>query len=117
LHRKFGEPAEHLYRADVFPDGAILATGTSLIPELPFSLADGDVVSIGIDGVLTNLVVRARRTANGRLAAPDPSSPCLTRAPATARPVREGKSGRESIPDQAMVRRARPTAAGSVATG
>ena len=62
LHRKFGELVEHLYRADVFPDGAILATGTSLVPELPFSLADGDAVSIGIDGVgvLTNPVVRGR---------------------------------------------------------
>ena len=62
LHRKFGELVEHLYRADVFPDGAILATGTSLVPELPFSLADGDVVSIGINGVgvLTNAVVRGR---------------------------------------------------------
>jgi 2-dehydro-3-deoxy-D-arabinonate dehydratase len=62
LHRKFGELVEHLYRADVFPDGAILATGTSLVPELPFSLADGDVVSIGIDGVgvLSNPVVRGR---------------------------------------------------------
>jgi 2-dehydro-3-deoxy-D-arabinonate dehydratase len=62
LHRTFGELVEHLYRADVFPDGAILATGTSLVPELPFSLADGDVVSIGIDGVgaLTNPVVRGR---------------------------------------------------------
>ncbi|MGH3205222.1 MAG: fumarylacetoacetate hydrolase family protein [Streptosporangiaceae bacterium] len=62
LHRRFGELVEHLYRADVFPDGAILATGTSLVPELPFSLADGDVVSIGIDGVgvLTNPVVRGR---------------------------------------------------------
>jgi 2-dehydro-3-deoxy-D-arabinonate dehydratase len=62
LHRKFGELVEHLYRADVFPDGAILSTGTSLVPELPFSLADGDVVSIGIDGVgvLTNPVVRGR---------------------------------------------------------
>jgi 2-dehydro-3-deoxy-D-arabinonate dehydratase len=62
LHRKFGELVEHLYRAEVFPDGAILATGTSLVPELPFSLADGDVVSIGIDGVgvLTNPVVRGR---------------------------------------------------------
>ena len=62
LHRKLGDLVEHLYRADVFPDGAILATGTSLVPELPFSLADGDVVSIGIDGVgvLTNPVVRGR---------------------------------------------------------
>jgi 2-dehydro-3-deoxy-D-arabinonate dehydratase len=62
LHRKFGELVEHLYRADVFPDGVILATGTSLVPELPFTLADGDVVTIGIEhiGVLVNPVIRGR---------------------------------------------------------
>lgn len=60
LHRTFGELAGYLYRADVFPDGAVLATGTSLVPELPFTLADGDVVSIAIDelGVLRNPVIR-----------------------------------------------------------
>jgi 2-dehydro-3-deoxy-D-arabinonate dehydratase len=62
LHRKLGELVEHLYRADVFPDGAVLATGTSLVPELPFTLADGDVVTIAIEhvGVLANPVVRGR---------------------------------------------------------
>lgn len=62
LHRKFGDLVEHLYRADVFPDGAVLSTGTSLVPELPFSLAEDDVVTIGIDGigVLANPVVRGR---------------------------------------------------------
>jgi 2-dehydro-3-deoxy-D-arabinonate dehydratase len=62
LHRKFGELVEYLYRADVFPDGVVLATGTSLVPELPFSLADGDVVTIRIDqvGTLVNRVVRGR---------------------------------------------------------
>jgi 2-dehydro-3-deoxy-D-arabinonate dehydratase len=46
----------------VFPDGAILSTGTSLVPELPFSLADGDVVTIRIDqvGTLVNRVIRGR---------------------------------------------------------
>jgi 2-dehydro-3-deoxy-D-arabinonate dehydratase len=62
LHRRFGDLVEHLYRADVFPDGAILSTGTSLVPELPFSLADGDVVTIRIDqvGTLVNRVIRGR---------------------------------------------------------
>jgi 2-dehydro-3-deoxy-D-arabinonate dehydratase len=62
LHRKFGELVEYLYRADVFPDGAVLATGTSLVPELPFSLAEGDLVTIRIDnvGTLANPVVRGR---------------------------------------------------------
>lgn len=62
LHRKFGELTEYLYRADVFPDGVVLATGTSLVPELPFTLADGDIVIIAIDGIgaLVNPVVRGR---------------------------------------------------------
>lgn len=62
LHRRFGELVDFLLRADIFPDGAVLSTGTSLVPELPFSLADGDVVSIDIDNVgrLVNPVVRGR---------------------------------------------------------
>ncbi|HEX4087548.1 MAG TPA: fumarylacetoacetate hydrolase family protein [Trebonia sp.] len=62
LHRRFGELVDHLLRADVFPDGVVLSTGTSLVPELPFSLADGDVVSIDIEnvGTLVNPVVRGR---------------------------------------------------------
>jgi len=60
LHRTFGELTSYLYRADVFPDGVVLATGTSLVPELPFTLAGGDIVSIAIDGIgaLVNPVVR-----------------------------------------------------------
>lgn len=60
LHREFSDLIEHLYRADIFPDGAILSTGTSIVPDLPFSLAEGDVVRIDIDeiGVLINTVVR-----------------------------------------------------------
>jgi 2-dehydro-3-deoxy-D-arabinonate dehydratase len=68
LHRKFGELVDYLYRADVFPDGVVLATGTSLVPELPFSLADGDVVTIRIEnvGTLVNPVIRGRpRPAGG----------------------------------------------------
>ena len=62
LHRRFGELVDYLLRADIFPDGAVLSTGTSLVPELPFSLADGDVVSIDVDNVgkLVNPVVRGR---------------------------------------------------------
>ena len=47
-------------RADIHPDGVVLATGTCLVPPAPFSLADGDVVAVGVDqvGVLTTGVVR-----------------------------------------------------------
>ena len=62
LHRRFGELVGYLYRADVFPDGVVLATGTSLVPELPFTLAHGDIVAISIDsiGALVNPVIRGR---------------------------------------------------------
>ncbi|MFI7700265.1 fumarylacetoacetate hydrolase family protein [Nonomuraea sp. NPDC049480] len=60
LHRRLDELAGFLFRADVFPDGAVLATGTSLVPDLPFTLQDGDTVTIGIGevGTLTTTVVR-----------------------------------------------------------
>jgi len=60
LHRRLDDLASWLFRADLFPDGAVLATGTSLVPPLPFTLAEGDEVTINIDevGSLTNPVVR-----------------------------------------------------------
>lgn len=62
LRRSLESLVEHLFRADVFPAGAVLSTGTSLVPELPFSLADGDVVAIDIEGIgsLETPVVRGR---------------------------------------------------------
>jgi len=60
LRRTFDELAGYLMRADVHPDGVVLATGTCLVPPAPFSLADGDVVAVSVDqvGVLTTGVVR-----------------------------------------------------------
>lgn len=60
LHRRIDELVEFWLRADVFPDGAVLSTGTCLVPETPFTLEQGDVVRIRIGGVgtLTNPVVR-----------------------------------------------------------
>jgi 2-dehydro-3-deoxy-D-arabinonate dehydratase len=62
LHRKIGELAAWLFRADEFPAGVILSTGTSLVPELPFTLAAGDEVRIRISGIgeLVNPVVRGK---------------------------------------------------------
>ena len=44
------------------PAGAILSTGTSLVPDLPFTLQPADQVTIGISGIgeLTNPVVRGK---------------------------------------------------------
>ncbi|MEV4470691.1 fumarylacetoacetate hydrolase family protein [Nonomuraea sp. NPDC049504] len=60
LNRRLDDLAGYLYRADAFPDGAVLATGTCLVPDLPFTLQDGDTVTIGISeiGTLTTSVVR-----------------------------------------------------------
>jgi 2-dehydro-3-deoxy-D-arabinonate dehydratase len=62
LHRSLGDLVEVLFAPTDFPDGAILATGTGIVPELSFTLADGDVVEIEIAqvGTLTNPVVRGR---------------------------------------------------------
>jgi 2-dehydro-3-deoxy-D-arabinonate dehydratase len=60
LRRKFDELVGFLLRADIYPDGVVLATGTCLVPPAPFSLADGDVVAVTVGeiGVLTTSVVR-----------------------------------------------------------
>ncbi|WP_327584157.1 fumarylacetoacetate hydrolase family protein [Nonomuraea sp. NBC_00507] len=60
LNRRLDDLAGYLFRADAFPDGAVLATGTCLVPDLPFTLQDGDTVTIGISeiGILTTTVVR-----------------------------------------------------------
>jgi 2-dehydro-3-deoxy-D-arabinonate dehydratase len=51
LHRKLDELAAYLYRGDVFPRGAILATGTSAVPGDEITLREGDEVVIEIDDV------------------------------------------------------------------
>jgi 2-dehydro-3-deoxy-D-arabinonate dehydratase len=60
LHRTLTELIAYLYRALEFPDGAVLLTGTPIVPPSEFTLKPGDVVRIGIDGIgsLTNPVRR-----------------------------------------------------------
>ena len=59
LHRKLTDLAEALFRGLDFPDGAVLSTGTGIVPGLDFTTQAGDVVTITIEGVgtLTNPVV------------------------------------------------------------
>lgn len=65
LRRRYDELVSYLMRADVHPDGAVLSTGTCLVPEAPWSLAEGDVVTISVGeiGTLTTTVVRGRAAA------------------------------------------------------
>ena len=46
--------------ADVHPEGAVLSTGTCLVPPMPFTLDEGHVVriSVGEVGRLENPVLR-----------------------------------------------------------
>ena len=60
MRRSFQELASYLGRALDFPTGAVLLTGTALVPDAPFTLEPGDAVRIAIEGLgaLENPVVR-----------------------------------------------------------
>ncbi len=60
MARTFDELIGYLGRDNSFPQGAILLTGTGLVPPDEFTLAAGDVVEIEIDGIgkLMNPVVQ-----------------------------------------------------------
>jgi len=51
IKRRFEELAEFLFRSQVFPHGAILLTGTGIIPPDSFTLNERDVVRIEITGI------------------------------------------------------------------
>jgi len=59
--REFDDLIGWLMRENDFPNGAVLLTGTGLVPPDDFTLRNGDTVSITIDGIgtLTNPVVQA----------------------------------------------------------
>jgi 2-dehydro-3-deoxy-D-arabinonate dehydratase len=60
IHRTFEDLVTYLFRHNRFPQGVFLMTGTGIIPPAKFTLEDGDVVRITIDGIgtLENPVVR-----------------------------------------------------------
>jgi 2-dehydro-3-deoxy-D-arabinonate dehydratase len=62
LVRELQDLIDVLFVPNDFPDGVILATGTGIVPELNFALAEGDVITITIDevGTLTNTVAVGR---------------------------------------------------------
>jgi 2-dehydro-3-deoxy-D-arabinonate dehydratase len=62
LHRRIDELTSYLFREDDFPGGVVLSTGTSLVPDLPFTLQAGDEIRVKISeiGELVNPVVRGK---------------------------------------------------------
>jgi 2-dehydro-3-deoxy-D-arabinonate dehydratase len=86
LRRGLSDLASFLVREESFPEGAVLSTGTSLVPDLPFTLVPGDTVRIEIDelGTLESRVVGGRDDMRWlEAAAADPARAC----PAPAAPL------------------------------
>jgi 2-dehydro-3-deoxy-D-arabinonate dehydratase len=79
LRRPLNELTAYLGRALSLPDGAILLTGTGIVPAAPFTLLAGDVVRIEVGplGALENTVELIGATT---------ASPPAPRAQASARP-------------------------------
>ncbi|MFD0774351.1 fumarylacetoacetate hydrolase family protein [Streptomonospora algeriensis] len=63
LRRRPEDLVSRLFDCYPFPDGAVLATGTGIVPGMDFTLQEGDVVDIEITGIgaLRNTVVRGQR--------------------------------------------------------
>lgn len=53
IKRSFDELSGYLFRSQRFPSGAVLLTGTGVVPPDTFTLAAGDRVTIGISGIGT----------------------------------------------------------------
>jgi 2-dehydro-3-deoxy-D-arabinonate dehydratase len=51
IKRGFEELAGFLFRSQVFPHGAVLLTGTGIVPSDTFTLQSGDSIEIGISGI------------------------------------------------------------------
>jgi 2-dehydro-3-deoxy-D-arabinonate dehydratase len=58
IKRTFDELAGFLFRSQVFPHGAVLLTGTGVVPDESFTLQEHDDIAIDISGIgrLTNTV-------------------------------------------------------------
>lgn len=70
MARRFEELIDWLGRDNQFPRGAILLTGTGIVPPDEFTLQAGDVIRISIDGIgtLVNPVIQGGTLANANAA-------------------------------------------------
>lgn len=69
LNRSFDDLIEYLFKCQHFPVGAILSTGTGIVPPLDISLVAGDEVTITVDqiGTLINKVSLTPEDINERM--------------------------------------------------
>jgi 2-dehydro-3-deoxy-D-arabinonate dehydratase len=58
IRRAFTELTSFLFEAQHFPEGVVLTTGTGIVPELAFTLQEGDLVTVRVQdvGTLANTV-------------------------------------------------------------
>jgi 2-dehydro-3-deoxy-D-arabinonate dehydratase len=70
MRRSVPDLVAHLVAAQDFPAGAVLSTGTGIVPDLDFTLLEGDEVAVTVEhvGTLTNPVgsLEAARAAGAR---------------------------------------------------
>ena len=59
IHRPLAELVKYLGRCNSFPAGVFVCTGTGIVPPDTFTLAEGDVITIAIEGlgILVNPVI------------------------------------------------------------
>jgi 2-dehydro-3-deoxy-D-arabinonate dehydratase len=62
LRRTGAELIGFLFSADQFPEGVVLSTGTGIVPDIDFTLNEGDLITVRVQdvGTLTNAVVVGR---------------------------------------------------------
>jgi 2-dehydro-3-deoxy-D-arabinonate dehydratase len=63
MRRTAAELVGYLFRAEQFPEGVVISTGTGLVPGMEFTLREGDLVTIRVQdvGELANPVVAGRQ--------------------------------------------------------
>jgi len=70
MHRSVPDLVDHLMRGQDFPAGVVLSTGTGIVPDLDFTLLEGDVVRVAVEqvGTLANPVgtLEVARSAGAR---------------------------------------------------
>jgi 2-dehydro-3-deoxy-D-arabinonate dehydratase len=77
MKRSFAELARFLFLESKFPDGVVLATGTSVVPPLTTTLSRGDIVEIDIDHLGPMVTPVAAASAVGDWLVERRSSPML----------------------------------------
>jgi 2-dehydro-3-deoxy-D-arabinonate dehydratase len=53
LRRSLTDLTGYVFAAEQFPDGVVLSTGTGIVPELDFTLQEGDQATVSVEEAVT----------------------------------------------------------------